>query len=110
MNIILLTKERGWQRQLDLRRPATAVLTACALTLILASIFAAGFAFATLRADPMAARVGETLSAQRADLAEIKRSLHEQLDALAVRVGPGAGARHPAQRPRRASHADGRPR
>ena len=87
MNIILLTKERGWQRQLDLRRPATAVLTACALTLILASIFAAGFAFATLRADPMAARVGETLSAQRADLAEIKRSLHEQLDALAVRVG-----------------------
>ena len=30
---------------------------------------------------------GESLSAQRADLTEIKRSLHEQLDALAVRVG-----------------------
>src|SRR4030095_6231140 len=87
MNIILLTKQRGWQRQLDLRRPATAALAACALALCIVSIFGAGFAFATLRADPMASRVGESLSAQRADLTEIKRSLHEQLDALAVRVG-----------------------
>jgi septal ring factor EnvC (AmiA/AmiB activator) len=87
MNIILFTRQRGWQRQLDLRRPATALGTACAVALVLVSTFAAGFAVATMRADPMAARVAESIEAQRADVSEIRRSLHDQLDALAVRVG-----------------------
>jgi len=89
MNIIFFTKQRGWQRQLDLdlKRPVTAALFACALALVVGSIFAAGFAAATLRSDPMAAQVGQSLESQRGDLVAIKRSLHEQLDALAVRVG-----------------------
>ena len=46
MNIIFFTKQRGWQRQLDLdlKRPVTAALFACALALVVGSIFAAGFA------------------------------------------------------------------
>jgi murein DD-endopeptidase MepM/ murein hydrolase activator NlpD len=87
MNIILFTTQRGWQRQLDLKHPITAILVSGVLALVAVSIFAAGFAVATMRADPMAARVGETLDAQRQDVTALKRSMHEQLDALAVRVG-----------------------
>ena len=87
MNIILFTTQRGWQRQLDLKHPITAILVSCVLALVAGSIFAAGFAVATMRADPMAERVGDTLDAQRQDVTALKRSMHEQLDALAVRVG-----------------------
>lgn len=87
MNIILFTTQRGWQRQLDLKRPLTAVLVACVVALVTGSIFAAGFAVATMRSDPMASRVSESLDTQRQDLSALKRSMHEQLDALAVRVG-----------------------
>jgi murein DD-endopeptidase MepM/ murein hydrolase activator NlpD len=87
MNIILFTKRRGWQRQYDLRRPLTAILFSGLLALVLGSAFAAGLAAAGLRADPMASRVGESLKAQREDVGALRRSLHEQLDALAVRVG-----------------------
>src|SRR5262247_1740986 len=87
MNIILFTTQRGWQRQLDLKNPITAILVSCVLALVTGSIFGAGFALATMRSDPMAARVSESLDAQRQDVTALKRSLHEQLDALAVRVG-----------------------
>jgi murein DD-endopeptidase MepM/ murein hydrolase activator NlpD len=87
MNIILLTKRRGWQRQIDLRRPLTAIVVAGALALVFGSVFSAGFAVAMRQAHPMASRVSEDLQAQRGELERLERSLHEQLDALAVRVG-----------------------
>jgi murein DD-endopeptidase MepM/ murein hydrolase activator NlpD len=62
-------------------------VVSCALALVLGSVFAAGFAAAAMRTDPMASRVNETLASQRQDLAALKRTMHEQLDALAVRVG-----------------------
>ena len=88
MNIILFTKERRvWQRQIDLKRPATAVVASSLLALVIGGLFGAGFAAATWRADRTAAQVSANLEQQREDLGELKSSLQEQLDALAVRVG-----------------------
>jgi murein DD-endopeptidase MepM/ murein hydrolase activator NlpD len=91
MNIILFTRRRGWQLQLDLRRPPTALAAACMLVLVVGAVFSAGFAVAMRHTDPVASRVGENLETQREELTALKRTMHEQLDALAVRVGEVQG-------------------
>jgi murein DD-endopeptidase MepM/ murein hydrolase activator NlpD len=87
MNVILFTTRRAWQRRIDLGRPVTAIVAACALTLVIGCVFAAGFVAAMWHADHTAANVSASLQAQRKDLGDIRGSLQEQLDALAVRVG-----------------------
>jgi murein DD-endopeptidase MepM/ murein hydrolase activator NlpD len=87
MNIILFTRRRGWQRQIDLHRPFTAILAACLLALLFGAIYYTGYSAGVDRTDPMAVSVNESIETQREELVALRRSLHEQLDALAVRVG-----------------------
>lgn len=91
MNIILFSRRRGCQLQLDLRRPPTALAAACMVVLLAGTVFSAGFAVAMRHHDPVATKVGERLEEQRRELTALKRQMNEQIDALAMRVGEVQG-------------------
>jgi murein DD-endopeptidase MepM/ murein hydrolase activator NlpD len=91
MNVIIFGRENGRPRQVDLFHPVLLGTFALALLLILAGAFAvghrAGIREAVNRPLEQAAEWSQRLAAQQAQVAETRRVLQENVDALAKRVG-----------------------
>lgn len=91
MNVIILTKGRGSSRQIDLKRPRPlAIALTCAL-LVAGIVFAGGYLLAanTIHIDPDVRVVElEAVIEQRdAELAEVRKTSAENIDALSGRMG-----------------------
>ena len=91
MNVIILTKSRGSSRQIDLKRPRPMAVAVSIALLLGAAVFGAGYLVAanTIQIDPDV-RVVELegiIDARDAELAEVRKTAAENVDALSGRIG-----------------------
>lgn len=91
MNVIIVDRQNGRARQLNLAHPAALTGVALAILVLVGCSFLAGRMFGTHagEAKPTAqmAEWSRKLAAQEAEIAEARRELQENVDALAKRVG-----------------------
>ncbi len=87
MKLILLTESRATARHVNISLPVLTVIATLSFSIILAG----GYLFARSAGTPQSvagiSEVRDDLTAQKAELAELKIRAQEQLDALAVRIG-----------------------
>src|SRR5215467_3489993 len=91
MNVIFLSNREGRARQVNLARPLTLSLLATVTLVILGSAFALGLTLG--RGDHQRAALGETVSfgqtlaAQKQQIADLRQQLQLKVDAMAMRLG-----------------------
>lgn len=91
MNVIFIHRQNGRARQLNLAHPAALAGVSVVLLALMSVAFFAGRALGISageeRPTAQMAQWGEKLAAQEAQIAETRRVLQENVDALAKRVG-----------------------
>lgn len=88
---IILVRKGARPRQVNLGHPLAALAAALGVVAVLAAVFALGFvasgSFGSGRPDEQFAELRGQLTQQRADLDGVQRQAHDDLNALAVRLG-----------------------
>jgi len=88
---IILVRKGARPRQVNLGHPLAALAAALGVVAVLAAVFALGFvasgSFGSGRPDEQFAQLRGQLTQQRADLDSVQRQAHDDLNALAVRLG-----------------------
>ena len=88
---IILVRKGARPRQVNLGHPLAAAAAVLGVVAVLASTFALGFvaagSFGSGRPDEQFAQLRDQLTQQRADLDGVQRQAHDDLNALAVRLG-----------------------
>lgn len=91
MNVILFTKSRGSSRQIDLKQPRIMLTTLALVSLIASAVFVTGYYYAgqTMQIDPdvRVVELKQVIGDQETDLAEVRKTQRENLDALSARIG-----------------------
>lgn len=91
MNVIILTKSRGSSRQIDLKRPGPMAVALTLMLLFGSAIFGGGYLFAanTIQIDPdvRVVELEKIIGERDAELAEVRKTAAENIDALSGRIG-----------------------
>ncbi|NND59544.1 MAG: M23 family metallopeptidase [Gammaproteobacteria bacterium] len=91
MNLIILTKSRGTSRQIDLKAPRALAVAMSLFLIVGAMIFAGGYYVAanTIQIDPdvRIVELQQTIDQRDAELAEVRKTSSENIDALSGRIG-----------------------
>ena len=91
MNVIIFTKSRGSSRQIDLKRPRTFLSFLGIVGAIAGAVFLTGYFYAghTIHIDPdvRVVELEQVISNREAELAEVRKTGRENLDALSARIG-----------------------
>ena len=91
MNIIILTKSRGSSRQIDMLAPRALTVVLGSVALLCAAVFVGGYLFAAnnIQIDPdvRIVELDQIIDGQEAELAEVRKTSRENIDALSGRIG-----------------------